>query len=262
MGSRWIPRLGLALGARWSPSSCWPRPACAFSSRSVRCSTSARTDAGRARAGHRRRPGGYPKYGKFIQDEQLGYRPKPGGTSYGPHGAKWNDYPLEKTPGKRRLLFLGDSVTDRAKIIDALHRELGEDYEYWNAGVVGYGSQQELGYYRDYLGGIASDHVILTFHLNDYETTPITFMDGDQFIAVYGRLGTARPNAWLLKNSFLYRFYWSHSMTQSKVPRGSVMASRASEIGRISSSANLRAIICQAHCSLLSAACNLLLTDH
>ena len=34
---------------------------------------------------------------------------------------------------------------------------------------------------------------------------------------------------------------------------GSAIASRASEIGRISSSANLRAVICQWRCSLLSA---------
>ena len=41
-------------------------------------------------------------------------------------------------------------------------------------------------------------------------------------------------------------------MSQSKVSRASAMASRAREIGRISSSANLRAVICHARCSLLS----------
>src|SRR5215813_798029 len=40
-------------------------------------------------------------------------------------------------------------------------------------------------------------------------------------------------------------------MSQSNVSRGSAISSRASEIGRISSSANLRAVICQARCSLL-----------
>src|SRR5262249_475890 len=40
-------------------------------------------------------------------------------------------------------------------------------------------------------------------------------------------------------------------MSQSKVARGSSISSRSSEIGRISSSANLRAVICQARCSLL-----------
>src|SRR5215470_15779341 len=41
-------------------------------------------------------------------------------------------------------------------------------------------------------------------------------------------------------------------ISQSKVCRGSSISSRSSEIGRISSSANLRAVICQARCSLLS----------
>ena len=41
-------------------------------------------------------------------------------------------------------------------------------------------------------------------------------------------------------------------MSQSKVSCASGDSSRASEIGRISSSANLRAVICQARCSLLS----------
>src|SRR5262249_18990465 len=40
--------------------------------------------------------------------------------------------------------------------------------------------------------------------------------------------------------------------SQSKVAVGSAIASRASEIGRISSSANFRAVICQSRCSLLS----------
>src|SRR5712691_1948726 len=41
-------------------------------------------------------------------------------------------------------------------------------------------------------------------------------------------------------------------MSQSKVSRGSEISSRSTEIGRISSSANLRAVTCQARCSLLS----------
>jgi hypothetical protein len=135
------------------------------------------------------------------------------------HGAKRNEYALEKPPGKRRLLFVGDSVTDRGRIIEALREQLGEGLEYWNAGIVGYASQQELGYYRDYLGGIAADHVILTFHLNDFETTPITFMDGENMVAVYGRLGSERPSAWLLQNSYVYRFYWTKRMGRTEVSR-------------------------------------------
>src|SRR5262245_33800627 len=58
----------------------------------------------------------HPKNGVLQTDDVLGYRPVLGGKEYGPHGAKWNDYALEKPAGKRRLLFIGDSVTDRHKI--------------------------------------------------------------------------------------------------------------------------------------------------
>jgi len=161
----------------------------------------------------------HPNGGIFEVDAALGYRPLKGGKTYAEHGAKRNDYPLEKRPGKRRLLFLGDSVTDRAKVIDGLHELLGEDYEYWNAGVVGYASQQELGYYRDDLEGIHADHVVLTFHLNDFETTPVTFMHGDELVAVYGRMGTRRANPWLLEHCYLYRFLFMQGLGRTERPR-------------------------------------------
>ena len=151
----------------------------------------------------------HPKHGIFQVDPVLGFRPVLGGEKYAPHGAHWNDYPAEKPPDKRRLLFIGDSVTDRGKLVTALSERLGDGYEYWNGGVVGYTTTQELAYYRDYLAGIRADHVILTFHLNDYEVTPVVFeMDGE-YVQVHSRIGNTYPNPWLLKNSYLYRFGWS-----------------------------------------------------
>jgi hypothetical protein len=151
----------------------------------------------------------HPDAGIFQLDPVLGFRPVPGGKGYGPHGCKWNEYELAKPPGKRRLLFLGDSVTDRHKLIDALRARLGEDYEYWNAGVPAFASEQELLYYRDHLAGIAADHVLLTFHLNDFETTPILFEVGGELVSVHSRIGARHPNAWLLTHSYLYRYGWS-----------------------------------------------------
>ncbi len=152
----------------------------------------------------------HPGNGIYTVDERLGYRPVLGGAAYAPHGAQWNDYPLEKRPGVRRLLFLGDSVTQRGRLLDGLRGLLGESCELWNAGVIGYASRQELEYYRDYLGGIEPDHVVLSFHLNDFETTPITFLDGERFVAVYAQ--DARPNPWLLRHSYLYRYGWSRML--------------------------------------------------
>lgn len=151
----------------------------------------------------------HPESGIFQVDDEIGYRPVPGGAGYGPHGAKWNEYVPEKPADKRRLLFLGDSVTDRHKLIDALAERLGDGFEYWNAGIPGYATEQELLYYRDHLADLGADHVILTFHLNDYETTPIVFEVGDSLVAVHSKVGNSYPNPWLLRNSYVYRYVWA-----------------------------------------------------
>jgi hypothetical protein len=165
----------------------------------------------------------HPEFGIYELDEQLGFRPIAGGQGYGPHGAHWNEYALEKAPGKRRLLFLGDSVTERHKVIDALAARLGDGFEYWNAGVPAWATEQEFLYYRDHLGSLQADHVILTFHLNDYEITPIVFELGDSLVAVHSKVGKTSPSPWWLRNSYLYRFGWS-------VASNLTSASRAGQI--------------------------------
>ncbi|NOT29141.1 MAG: SGNH/GDSL hydrolase family protein [Planctomycetes bacterium] len=171
----------------------------------------------------------HPKHGVFQVDPRIGYRPVLGGAKYAPHGAQWNDYALRKPPGKRRLLFIGDSVTDRAKLITALSEQLGDAYEYWNAGVVGYTTTQELAYYRDYLADIPADHVILTFHLNDYEITPVVFELDGQYVSVHSRIGNTYPNPWLLKNSYLYRFGWSWMVSRTGRERAESMESEVQD---------------------------------
>ncbi|MSR61986.1 MAG: SGNH/GDSL hydrolase family protein [Planctomycetes bacterium] len=152
----------------------------------------------------------HPERGIFQVDAQLGYRPVPGGKNYGTHGCKWNEYVPEKAPGKTRLLFLGDSVTDRGKLQAALRARLGEDaYEYWNGGVTGYNTQQEFAYYRDHLADVAADHVVLTFHLNDYETTPIVFKVDDDLVAVHSKVGGRYPSPWWMAHCYTYRLVWT-----------------------------------------------------
>lgn len=143
--------------------------------------------------------------GQYRPDDDLGFRPVLGGSLHASHGALHNDYALEKRAGVPRLLFLGDSVTRRGELVAALRAELGESCEFWNAGVEGYATWQEVAFYREDLAGIGADHVILTFHLNDYLTTPITFRAGDEVVAVRERNRVERPLAWLWKISYLYR---------------------------------------------------------
>lgn len=176
----------------------------------------------------------HPEFGIYQVDDRLGYRPVPGGQGYGPHGCFWNEYGPETAPGKRRLLFIGDSVTERHKLIDALRERLGEDFEYWNAGVPGFATEQEYLYYRDYLEGVHPDHVVLTFHLNDYETTPIVFEVGDSLVAVHSQVGGYTPSPWLLRNSYFYRYLWATASRLTSAGRSRDMeATVARDLGAL-----------------------------
>ncbi len=149
-----------------------------------------------------------PGYNVFTVDPDFGFRPIFGNGLYNEYGTKANNYSLEKPDGVTRLLFIGDSVTHRAKIIDSLQEIYGdEEFEYWNAGVESYGTVQEVAYYKKYNAAIKPDHVILTFHINDFETTPIAFPnDGDGLIVYAPNQPLSAMNPWLFRNSYLYRF--------------------------------------------------------
>lgn len=143
----------------------------------------------------------------FTLDPEFGLRPFLLGVGYSAYGTHVNAYPIQKTPGKRRLLFLGDSVTARAKIIDALKRIYGEEkYEFWNAGVEAFSTEQEVGFYKKFNFKINPDHVILSFHNNDFKTTPLAFFNGENKLVVYlPNASTMTMSRWLFQNSFCYR---------------------------------------------------------
>lgn len=150
-----------------------------------------------------------PGYNIFTVDPEFGFRPIFGNGLYNEYGAKANNYSLEKAPGVTRLLFIGDSVTHRAKIVNALKEIYGEEtFEYWNAGVESYNTVQEVNYYKRFNAAIQPDHVILTFHINDFETTPIAFENEGDGLIVYAPNKPMRDlNPWLFKHSHLYRLF-------------------------------------------------------
>ncbi len=150
----------------------------------------------------------HPEKGIHQLDDALGYRPVLGGKKYNEWGTKPNEYSLQKPAGNARLLFIGDSVTRRAKIIEGLQSIYpGSHYEWWNGGVEGYNASQVSEYYRDYLNALSEDHVILTFHLNDYSVTPITFVDQGQMILVRSGMADVTIHPTLYHYSYLYRLY-------------------------------------------------------
>jgi len=161
----------------------------------------------------------------FVIDPAFGFRPVLGDGPYTHFGTLVNDYAVAKPPGVQRLLFIGDSVTRAGYIVDALRAEYGsQQYEYWNAGVQSFNTVQEVEYYRRFNRPLHPDHVIVTFHLNDFETTPVAFRNADGTLVVYApNWPIRRLNPWLFQHSYTYR-YWLGLVTPKKAARAEIIA--------------------------------------
>jgi len=144
----------------------------------------------------------------YTPDDECGYLPKINGAEYGAQGCIFNDYKLEKTPGKTRVLFMGDSVTHRGRIIQPLRRLYGEKaYEYWNAGVESFNTAQEVVLYRRYNHLIKPDLVVLTFHNNDFMQTPLVYRENGKLQLLTPLHDRNHINTWLFEYSWIYRCY-------------------------------------------------------
>jgi len=157
--------------------------------------------------------------GDFLADDECGFRPRLDGRTYNAEGCVRNAYRLERTPGRKRVLFLGDSVTRRGFIIDSLRKLYGEvDFEYWNAGVESFNAQQELIWFRRYNYRVKPDLVILSFHNNDFMNTPVVYLENGELQLLTPLHDRQGMNLWLFQNSYLYRCYlgrnWSHDSDQ------------------------------------------------
>ncbi|MFQ5527812.1 MAG: hypothetical protein ACE5GX_16335 [Thermoanaerobaculia bacterium] len=146
---------------------------------------------------------------EYEVDSDIGYRPVLGSGEYTKFGTVRNEYPVDKAAGVTRVLFLGDSVTHRWRIQRVfVNRCAGQPVEFWNAGVEGFNTGQQVEYYLRWNRRIEPDHVTLLFHNNDFVATPVAFRD-DQ-----GQLTIANPQAYLSRRdvdwaarSHLYRHY-------------------------------------------------------
>lgn len=142
----------------------------------------------------------------FQPDDECGYLPK-FGDDFGAQGCHANEYPLPKTPGRKRVLFLGDSVTSRARIVNGLRQRHGPGVEYWNAGVEGFNTSQEVSLYRRYNRKIRPDLVILCFHNNDFIQTPLVYREQGKLHILTPYHDRQSINLFLFENSYLYRCY-------------------------------------------------------
>ena len=144
----------------------------------------------------------------FMLDADFGFRPRLDGNLYTRFGTHPNEYGKKKRPGVERLLFMGDSVTARSTIVDALRELYGDEgFEYWNAGVESFSTVQEVRYYERYNAAIEPDHVILTMHNNDLQTTPVAFYDKGALVIYAPNRPSDTLNPWLFRQSHLYRLW-------------------------------------------------------
>jgi hypothetical protein len=155
-----------------------------------------------------KRTAGADLFTRYTIDPSFGFRPILGTDAYSIYGTQPNSYSAVKPEGVTRVLFIGDSVTARGGIIKALKRLYGERHlEYWNAGVGGFNTVQEVEYYKRYNAAIRPDHVVLTFVFNDFATTPVAFRDNGGRLVLYAPnrpLKGISPR--LFQASYLYRF--------------------------------------------------------
>ncbi len=151
----------------------------------------------------------------FTIDPDIGFRPRLDTAVFDAHGAHRNEYAFEKSDERTRLLFVGDSVTARGRILEALRDRYGDErFEYWNAGVESFNTVQEVAFYEKFNAALEPDHVLLSFHLNDYETTPIAFRDESGDLVVFAPNQPVREiSPWLFEHSRLYRLWlgWATS---------------------------------------------------
>ncbi len=117
---------------------------------------------------------------RFEIDPVIGFRPVLDGPHYGPDGALLNSYPRERRSDVERVLFIGDSATARGRIVEAIAARVGDGVaEWWNGGVESFDLLQTVAYFRRYTIHVDPTHVVLTFHVNDYQMTPVVFTAAD-----------------------------------------------------------------------------------
>lgn len=107
-----------------------------------------------------------PNSSLMSVDTQRDFRYRINVNSY---GLRDREHDLEPAPGVHRVLILGDSfvfgvgLNNGERFSDLLDRSLPDDVEVINAGVPGWGNDQEMLFYESELRRLKPDLVVLTF---------------------------------------------------------------------------------------------------
>ena len=131
--------------------------------------------------------------GVLQPDLDLGHLPVLDGKTYDEHGLLREQSlaaGAAKQAGVERVLFLGDSVTARSRIVEPLRRACsGNAVEMLNAGIEAANPVQSVEVYMRHQRQLAPDHVILSLHNNDFTSTRVCLRgdDGSLLLCVQGK---------------------------------------------------------------------------
>ncbi len=153
----------------------------------------------------------------FVVDPSFGFRPA-FGREYTETGTHQNNYPSTRPDSIVRVLYIGDSVTHRGRIVNALKTLYGDErFEHWNAGVESFNTVQEVEYYRRYNRAIQPDHIVVTLHNNDFGTTPVAFRNAEgQLVVFTPGAPQVRLNPTLFRHSMFYRLIIGSLLTSQR----------------------------------------------
>lgn len=144
----------------------------------------------------------------MTTDDQIGFRPVLNSNVFDKNGLLLK--PKDGRPSAaftKTVLFVGDSVTARARIVDAIRRELADPKAlFLNGGVESFNLSQEVNFFLRFQSNAAFDRIVHQVHGNDLQATPIVFRDAQGKLNVYALSAPRHSvNEWLFRYSYIYR---------------------------------------------------------
>lgn len=144
----------------------------------------------------------HPDAGRYLLDDELGYRPNPAHPDFHPTGCLAHSHVIERPEHCRRLLVLGDSVIERGHVGRALAAELEPGWEVWSLGVSGYSTPEEVVLFERVVDSIQPDRVLLLFSYNDLSRTPLRFVDDTgRLVLVFAKGSLDFPASWIHRSA-------------------------------------------------------------
>lgn len=143
-----------------------------------------------------------------VPDETLGIRPALGTFLYDSNGIRFDHSVESKASDPYKILFIGDSVTGRGRIVDAFPHALpSERVSFLNGGVDGYNIQQEVEFFFRYQAGIKPQTIVHQMHINDLQPSTLVVRIRGSIRSYSPRMKPQQVNQWLYARSQLYRFF-------------------------------------------------------